>query len=253
MENQKIDLVIPFGKGFGWKEGLRYVLRSWAKNYDNLGHVFLVGDESWIKSNLPWLKGVKIVNCDDPFSMNKDGNIIRKVIKVIDTQELTDPFIRTSDDHYLLKKIDSFPPMHTGDLNEKSRGWWNIGRRWKNRLKRTHRILFVKKKTVFNYDGHFPMEVRHDFKRIMETYPYTKSIGYTINTLYYNNAIKEHVYYDDCRVFFAHPVHDEKKIKDRMKGKKFMCYSGRDGKRALTPALKAVIMNKFKIKSRFEK
>lgn len=248
-----MDLVIPFGKGAVWRDELKYILRSWDKNYDNLGKVFLVGDKEWIKQKYPWLKDVEIVNCDDPFKRNKDANIIRKVIKVIDTQKLSDPFIRASDDQYLLKKTESFPPMYSENLKEKPREWWNNRSRWKNRLKRTYTILFVKNKTTFNYDIHFPLETGHDFKKIMETYPYTKSIGYTINTLYFNNVLTEHVKAEDIRALFEIPVRDEAKIKEILKGKTFMCYVGRAGNPALTQELKNIIMNKFKKKSKFER
>ena len=247
------DLVLPLGTGATWNLELKYVLRSWDKYYENLGKVFLVGKTDKIKDKYPWLKKAIIVDCDDPFNRNKDANIIRKVIKVIDTQEVTDPFIRASDDQFLLKKTDSFPPMYSQDLMEKPRDWWNKGSRWKNRLKRTHRILFVKGKPVFNYDVHFPLETGHDFKKVMERYPYTKSIGYTINTLYFNNVITDHVQAGDIREMIEIPVRNEEEIKDRLKGKTFLCYVGRGGDQALTPELKNVIMNKFKKKSRFEK
>ena len=248
-----MDLVIPIGKGSTWRDELKYVLRSWNKYYEDLGNVFLVGDEAWIKAKYPWLKKAKIVNCDDPFNRNKDANIIRKVIKVIDTQELTDPFIRASDDQYLLKKTDEFKPVYSQDLKEKPREWWNKGSRWKNRLKRTHRILLVKRKTTFNYDVHFPLETGHDFKKIMESYPYTKSIGYTINTLYFNHSLTEHVKAEDIRFMVEIPIRNEEKAKEALKGKTFLCYSGKVGDQALTPELKTVIVNKFKKKSKFER
>ena len=248
-----MDLILPLGKGMTWDLELKYVLRSWDKYYEDLGKVFLVGDIELIKKKNPRLKNVKLVQCDDPFKRNKDANIIRKVIKVIDTEELSDPFIRASDDQYLLKKTDSFPPLYSQDLKEKPREWWQKGSRWKNRLKRTHRILSVKNKTTFNYDVHFPLETGHDFKKIMETYPYTKSIGYTINTLYFNNALTEHVKAESIREMIEIPVRDEEKIKERLKGKTFLCYSGKAGDAALTDELKNVIIKKFKKKSKFEK
>lgn len=261
MENQKTDykidkktdLVIPVGAGMSWNDELKYVLRSYDKNFPGLGRVFVVGNVKNIKKKYPWLKGVELVDCNDPFTHNKDANMIRKVIKVIDTCELSDPFIRASDDQFVLKKVDSFPPRYTWDMSSKDPGWWRKGSRWKNRLKRTHRILQVKGRTTWNYDGHFPMEYRHDFKKIMESYPYTKSIGYTINSLYFNTVLTEHEQYQDNRVFIELPHNDEKILKAKIKGKDFLCYSGARGDLALTPALKKVIMDKFKTKCRFEK
>ena len=119
MENQKIDLILPIGAGMSWDNELRYVLRSWEKNFADLGRVFIVGPKDKIKKKYPWLKGVEFVDCDDPFNHNKDTNIIRKVIRVIDTCELTDPFIRASDDQFILRKVDSFPPRYTWDMKKK--------------------------------------------------------------------------------------------------------------------------------------
>lgn len=259
MENQnnpeikKIDLVLPVGSGMSWNDELRYVLRSYCKNFDHLGKVFIVGDIKKLKAKFPWLKGVELVDCPDPFNMNKDANIIRKVIKVIDTCDVSDPFIRASDDQFILRKVDSFPPMYTWEIDKKPAEWWGRGTRWKNRLKRTDRMLMIKGYSRYNYDGHFPMEYRHDFKKVMEHYPYTKSIGYTINSLYFNSVLQEHKYYEDCRFFFELPNTDEEVIRDKLKGKTFMCYSGARGDLALTPELKSVIMKKFPRKCRFER
>lgn len=255
MESQKkkYDLVIPLGKGSSWDNNeLRYVLRSFDKNFADLGKVFIVGDSKWIKEKLPWLKA-EIVDCSDPFNANKDANMIRKVIKVIDTCDLSDEFIRATDDHFVLRKVESFPPMYTYNLADKDPGWWGRRSRWKNRLKRTKTILSVHGKTIYNYDGHFPMTYKKDFKKVMESYPYTKSIGYTINTLYFNNVLKDHVHYEDCRHMFELVNEDLKVIKNKLKGKTFMCYSGRNGDACLTTALKEFLKNKFKKKSRFER
>lgn len=257
MENQntqpsKIDLVLPVGAGASWKDELRYVLRSYVKNFDRLGKVYIVGEKQKLQNKYPWLKNVEFVECSDPFSMNKDANIIRKVIKAIESG-CSDPFIRASDDQFVLKKVDSFPPMYTWEISKKPADWWRRGSRWKNRLKRTDRILMINKLPRYNYDGHFPMETGHDFKKVMEHYPYTKSIGYTINSLYFNSVLTEHRHYEDCRFFFELPNHDEEVIREKIKGKTFLCYSGSRADAALTPALKSVIMKKFPRKCRFER
>lgn len=255
MENQKkkYDLVIPLGKGSSWQNNeLRYALRSYDKNFPYLGKVFIVGDLKWIKEKLPWLKAT-IVDCGDPFNANKDANMIRKVIKVIDTQELTDEFIRATDDQFILKKVYSFPPMYTWNLASKGPRWWGKRSRWKNRLRRTRRMLEVHGKPIWNYDGHFPMTYKKDFKKVMESYPYTKAIGFTINTLYFNNVLTDHVHYGDIRHMFELKNNDIDVIKKKLMGKTVMCYSGRSGDVCLTPALKEYLKKKFPKKSRFEK
>jgi len=254
MQNQKLDLVIPLSNASSWHNNeLRFVLRSYEKNFANLGNVYIVGPKLWINKRSPWLTNVILIDYDDPFVRNKDGNMIRKVIKVInDFPGLSDPFIRGTDDQFLLKPVEEFPPMYTWDFKDKDKGFWNKGGRWRSRAKRTARILAIRGKTTYNYDGHFPVEVHKDFKRVMESYPYTKSIGFIINTLYFNNVLKEHIPQEGCIWFMESPLEDEKKIRENMKGKMYFCFSGRTGDICLNDTLKSVLQKRFKKPSRFE-
>lgn len=262
MESQKIDLVIPIGAGMSWNNELRYVLRSYAKNVPDLGRVFLVGPKDKLKAKYPWLQNVRIVDCDDPYNHNKDANLIRKVVRVIDTTDVSDPFIRASDDQFILKKDPDFSPRYTWDMKDKDPMWFKRGssRKYKNRLKRTKTILEINGKTTYNYDGHFPMLVWHDFKKIVESFPhpnrpplYVKSIGYTINSLYYNNKLAEHKHFEDCRAWIEAPQIDEAILRQKVRGKDFLCYSGGRGDAALNSVLKSYIIKKFPTKCRFEK
>lgn len=248
----KKDLVIPIGKTPTWGEELKYILRSWDKNYEDLGNVFLIGEKVWIKGKYSWLQNVVIVDCNDPYRQNKDANIIRKVIKAIDTRKLSDPFIRTSDDQYLLEKVDNFKPVYSHDLKDKEIRWWNRSSRWKNRLKNTFRTLQRRQKPTFNYDVHFPLEVRHDFKTIINKYYYINSAGYTINTLYFNNALRQHKKMEKIRVYIDRPM-KEAQIRKEIKDMTFLTYSNKNNDRALNVELRKVIKNKFRAKSKFEK
>lgn len=250
-----MDLVIPIGKGAIWNEELKYILRSWDKNFENLGKVFLIGEKVWIEKKYPWLKDVIIVNCNDPYHRNKDANIIRKVIRAIDTKRLSDPFIRTSDDQYVLKKIENCNPVYSHDLKDKSIKWWNrriIDSRWKSRLKNTFKTLQRRRITTFNYDVHFPLEVRHDFKAIITKYYYISSAGYVINTLYFNNALSRHKKMGNIRGFIGKPM-EEAEIRKEMKDMTYLAYSNKDKDHALNDELRKIIKNKFRVKSRFEK
>ena len=250
-----MDLVIPIGKGSTWIEELKYILRSWDKNYENLDKVYLIGEKAWIEKRYPWLKDVVIVNCDDPYRKNKDANIIRKVIRAIDTKRLSDPFIRTSDDQYVLKKIENCKPVYSGDLKDKSVKWWNrriLDSRWKVRLKNTFKTLQRRRLTTFNYDVHFPLEVHHDFKAIITKYYYISSAGYVINTLYFNNSLRKHKKMEDIRGFIGHPM-NEAEIRKEIKDMTYLTYLNKNKDQALNAELKKVIKNKFRGKSRFEK
>ena len=75
MENHRaLDLVIPIGAGMSWDNELRYVLRSYDKYVPDLGRVFLAGPVDKLKKKYPWLRGVELIDCDDPYNHNKDAN-----------------------------------------------------------------------------------------------------------------------------------------------------------------------------------
>lgn len=251
-----MDLVIPIGTGATWNDELKYILRSWDKYFEKLGKVFLVGEKAWIEKKYPWLKDVIIVNCNDPHRKNKDANIIRKIIKVIDTQKLSDPFVRSSDDQYLLQKVDNFKPVYSHDLKDKSVKWWNrriLDSRWKSRLKNTFKTLQRRRLPTYNYDVHFPLQIKHDFKKIIERYYYINSMGgYVVNTLYFNNALRKHTKMKDVRGFIGRPM-SEAEIRKEIKDMTYLAYLNKNKDQALNAELKKVIKNKFRKKSRFEK
>jgi hypothetical protein len=244
------DLVIPLGTGSKWKNNeLRYALRSYAKYFKDLGDVYIVGDRNYI-NNLKWLTNVIVVNCDDPFNRNKDGNIIRKVLRVIEKYpKLTDNFVRASDDQLLWDEVDSMPPLYIYNLKDKEQAWWMRGNRWKVRLKKTMRILEVKKKTTWNYDSHIPMTVnKHKFKEVWSKFPWQKSIGYCINTLYFNMALDKHQHYENKKISVEAPVSDSDVLAAQIKGKKYLGYNDK----GLNDVLKEAIQQRFPDPCRFE-
>ena len=251
----KKDLVIPLGIGSTWNNNeLRYALRSYDKYFKNLGNVYIVGSKQYIKEKLPWLTGVEIVDCGDPNRRNKDANIINKVLKVINEYPVTKDFIRTSDDQLLLKEVDELLPFYSFDMRKKEQAWWR-GNRWKQRLKRTMRILFVKKKTTFNYDVHIPMEVNaKQFKKIfVNTDPFNRfnmSIGFTINSLYYNVALTEHQQLDLSTRLDLDKVSIEVAniLVKKMIGKTYLIYNNH----GLNQVLRDAIVKKFPDPCRFE-
>ena len=245
------DLIIPLGTGSRWKNNeLRYALRSYDKYFKDLGTVYIVGPKAYIKKNLPWLQNVVVVDCDDPFNRNKDGNLIRKVLRVIDNYpELTDDFVRASDDQLLWDEVDSLPPLYTYNLKDKPQAWWMRGNRWKVRLKKTMRILEVKKKTTWNYDAHIPMTVnKHKFKEVWSKFPWERSIGYCINTLYYNMALDKHTHFDNKKLSVEQAVAAPNVLPMQLRGKKYLGYNDA----GLNDHLKALIKKRFPDKCRFE-
>lgn len=251
--SSKIDVVIPLGVNTKWfNEELRYTLRSFDKYFKNLGNVYIVGSSIYINKRIPWLTNVIIVECDDPFVHSKDANMIRKVLKVINNYpELSENFIRGSDDQILMKEVSEMTPYYVVDMKTRDDEWWRRrSNKWKLRLRRTYKILSAYNYTTFNYETHIPMIVnKQKFKEIWSKYPWAKSIGYTINSIYFNRALQEHFPVGELKYTFETPVIDIAEIKKIIKDKTYISFNDR----GLTEELKTVIQNKFKKFSIFEK
>ena len=149
----------------------------------------------------------------------------------------------------LLQEVDDLPPMYTYDLKSKEPAWWMRGNRWKVRLKKTMRILEVKRKPTYNYDAHFPMSVnKTKWKQVFGMFPWERSIGYCMNTLFFNHALDKHVHFDNCKYSCETPLGHINALAAKVRGKTYLGYNDR----GLNDVLKQFIENKFKEKCRFE-
>ncbi len=186
MFTQPIDMVYPIGPGCEWgaHEELRYSLRSACKNVPGLRNVYLVG-------HCPtWVKNVIHLPHGDPHTSNKDANLIDKVRFACERPELSEYFIRLSDDQYFLKQFlleDQLVPVAsnnylTDPINQGSS-------KYLKRAKRTRDYLIRNRHTAWNFDGHMPYVYnKSDFARVMAVVDYQTPPGYCINTLYFNSA-----------------------------------------------------------------
>lgn len=94
---EKIDIVIPLGNGSKNEDfELRFALRAIEKNFKELGKVILVG------TCPKWARNVRHIEFSDPF-IPKDANLIVKILRACWEGDLSERFLVSSDDQYLLK------------------------------------------------------------------------------------------------------------------------------------------------------
>jgi hypothetical protein len=242
----KYDLVYPLGSGSIWQDNeLRYSIRSFVKHFDQLGKIFIVGQKpefiNWFNPRLVHIP------CEDSFRHNKDANIINKVLQACKRNDLSNDFIRASDDQIILKKvqIDDFFPYYMIDLKEKQFPVNNNN--WFKRLKYTVDLLQMEGWTMFHYDFHYPVIKNKDsFIKIMQD----RIQDIVINTYYFNKILKEHKQVENIKVTLQQPVLNMQDFLKEIKGKTFLGYNNKGIREP--SLLKNWIQNELRDKTEFE-
>lgn len=185
---EKIDVLCPLGTGSQHDNiELRYNLRSLEKNFKNLGKVFIVGYKP------KWAKNIVHVPCEDLYNDNKDANLFTKIYQGCKREDLSENFLRISDDQLLLKEmncIDDFKIIHN---NEITRHPLDQKKKYAQRMKNTRDILIKNGfKKVYNFDTHLVQKYNKiSFISILQKYDASFRIppGFCVNTLYFNEYI----------------------------------------------------------------
>lgn len=256
MENEKVDIFIPYlEKGCDWKE-LRYALRSIDKHLKTNYQVTICGDlPAWIKNvnHIPHKRkaGIK------PFPALFD--VIRKVKGFVHQINNIDNYILWYDDVYLLRDIDlSFFNNIYALRKIERRDPGEVLRYQTHRVYVTYLHMINEFKEIYNHETHLPRlfnkeKVRALFKKysILEE-------RLLISTLYYTNYrngspviilnkkdnIKAGFYtYEDNYGFDRLG-----NIKQICKGKTFLNHNGN----GFSYKIKRYLKEKFKEKSKFE-
>lgn len=178
----KIDVVYKLGTGSKLNDlELRYSLRS-LSFFSDLGNIWIVGHKP------DWVRNVVHIHSADPFSNNKDANLINKIILISQQNGITDHFLNFSDDQLLLKTCsykDFIVPLFDNNMinfkeNEKLT-------RWRTRLKNTINTLKVMNLPANCYETHIPTLInKYDYTSTLFQYPYPEGQGMCGNTLYFN-------------------------------------------------------------------
>lgn len=129
-----IDIVYPLGTGSKHHDHeLRFSLRAIERHLSGFGKVWIAGECP------PWLQNVNHIPCPDTEGRPPDYNIMTKVSKVIQEQDLSERFIFFNDDHFLNSPFTAteFPYYYSDTLDNycAKRGNDGYGRRARNTLK----------------------------------------------------------------------------------------------------------------------
>lgn len=251
--NGPIDVVYALGTGSKWDDNeLRYSLRSLEKYCINLGRVFIVGHKpDWCTNviHIPyddWNKGHPEYRKRKGKTGGKDGNIIRKILAACKREDLSERFLKASDDQCFLRPIDAatMPALHYRPLKEKEK----LGN-WQKRLDRTRIYLEGLGISGFHCDAHvITPHTKSEFIAAVEASNFEEK-GYTINTLTQNQNPRLELKPVGKTKLTLYKQRTENEIRRKLRGKTYLGYG--DG--GLGPGLKTVLQELFPTPSRFEK
>jgi len=249
----KYDLVYPLGKGTAWQNNeIRYSIRSFVKHFKDLDKIYIIGE----RPDFLDYSNERLIHIpmEDEFNRNKDGNLIKKVLRACTENNISENFIRASDDQVILKDvtIEDFEPKYITNLVGDNFSFKNANR-WKKRLERTKNLLQEGGFTTFHYESHYPMLYnRASFEDIFMNLELTNTEGVTINTFYFNNYLEIHKKLE--KGFKVTLQRQEKYLteKDLIEKSKGYTFLGYNNKGMRTCDLKAFLINKFSEVCNFE-
>lgn len=173
------DLVIPYRKDD--QTELSYTVKAYRKHLHGLGNIFVIGDIC----SMPGVNQVPM----KAHHTRKQFNIVQKIATACTHPGISDPFICSSDDVYLLKDItvDEIKYWHNGELQKKVKYGQYQGY-YKNTLEAG---------AIWNYDNHAPI-VYHKQKFIDRVWLNQGNQDYLIQSLYCTQEQGE--YMEDVKI-----------------------------------------------------
>lgn len=237
-----IDIVIPLGNKCGWGDyqELKYALRSAEKYVPHLGNAYVIGAKPG------WLLPEFHLDLPDPYTHNKDANLIQKVVYAASQPGITHKFIRMSDDQLFLAPFEEVR-WYLEELDPNS--FNRSPKKWYNRLENTYKRICNTVDKVYNFDSHVPMVYyREAFIKIAMSHDYGADPGMCINTMYANyvGGTKQKLP-EGARLGVSGPTSKEDLEK---KAEKAILCNYVD--RGLTSVFKEWVMEQFPQASRFE-
>lgn len=179
MNDQKVTVVIPYVGKFAQGNELLLALRGWEENFKENFNVVIIG------SGVPKLsEEVHIIECGVVGS-NPPIDIAHKMLKVIDSEFVTDKFIWANDDQYLISPcmLADFEILKcTGKLGEKHFG----SAPYQINKKRTFELLKKEGKGTWDFSSHTPFVFeKQKLQDLISEFNLTKE-AHLIATLYHN-------------------------------------------------------------------
>jgi len=175
-----MDIVMPLALN-GCHEELRYTLRSIDQNLKGFCKLFIA-----TISPPPWLTDFIWVRIEDKYPDNKDGNIMRKIVRACHREDLDERFIFWSDDQVIIKeKSISDIPIVKGNRNIFIK---HSDNKWNRKLFETGKLLKDLGLPTIFYDTHVPQPMNKQkaidtFQGLSRTHPAI------INTWHFNMVI----------------------------------------------------------------
>ena len=216
-----VTVVIPYCKEFAQGKELLFALRSWQKNVRFGINVVVIGDrEDWFSEEITFIEHRRT-------SDNAQIDVLAKLKTAVESPEVTERFILTNDDIYVMNPIDLAHvalPKVTGILDpDKFKGLYG------DNLKRTKALLEKNHLPCMNYGTHTPMLFEKGLLTAMfERFPELEEGGYLLSSVYFNALPypTQPVYLDWPTDQVLLPVvsqkPDEKKVLDLLSRKVFM-------------------------------
>lgn len=181
------SVVIPYCKEFAQGRELLFALRSWYEKTCFPANLVIIGDrEDWFSDEITVIEHQRT-------SDNPQIDTMEKLKLAIESPEVTERFIWTNDDIYLVNRISLAHieiPKVLGDLNPK-----NFKGVYAENMSRTIMLLDKFGLPKLNYGTHTPV-IFEKFKlaEMLERFPEAES-GVLFSSLYFNS-----------QAFSAHPV-----------------------------------------------
>lgn len=211
-ECNHISVVIPYCKELAQGKELLYALRSWEKHVRFGINMVVIGDrEDWFSEDITFIEHQCI-------SDNPQVDIAKKLQLALSSPEVTDCFIWTNDDIYLINPISLAHielPKILGELapNETTRSF----------LKKAYL-------PILNYNTHTPVIFNKELlNEMFSRFPELESEGFLIPTVYFNAIMPLKGYpieLDWKRDQFVLPIvssnPDEKKVIELLVNKVFL-------------------------------
>ena len=205
---KKVNIVYIVGHGSIWQNNeLRFSLRSIAQFGRNIGRVIIVGEMP------PFVnpKTVTHVPCKDETDC-KHYNIMMKINAAIDKLGLKDPFLISSDDHFLTRVTDfaKYPIISKGvlDAEDNSKG------EYFRSLNQTRKWLKERGMSIYKTNPHYntwidPVTFKQLLPALKEARMTTCPDGLEINCVMGNALIAQGWTFEtwkDCKVQNPHPL-----------------------------------------------
>lgn len=249
--DNKVTVVIPFIAEFAQGNELQLALRSWDEHFRENFNVVIIGDR------LPWMNDeLDVIECTRAGD-NPPLDIARKMKMAIESPLVTDKFIWTNDDQYLVSPcmLADFETLKcVGRLDE-----FPLGTNLYNRnKKRTFDLLKEINAGLWDFSTHTPFVFEKEkLSWLIHNFNLTEE-AHLISTLYHNIFFPGFIPYridsreallnDNLKIGVYRSDADFALMKKLLPGKKIV----NNSQRGWTPQLEEILNNTFPEKCRFE-